>query len=228
MSTTLLPSVPELREMFEKEVGRFEGSLQDVYEHADVLMARAVLPHTREVRRGDRIHGGVALRVVGPDIAVHPYVFRQVCRNGAIMAQVVGTRRLVRCDGHDPEYMRQAVADGFAEAIRLSADERVFVENAEEIRASMNYDADLALMLMPVLSSLPEDVARQLVSTILGRFESDGDSTAFGLMNAVTSVARETPDPEQRWRLEEAGGGIPARLRKVPSSDGTAARLVRA
>jgi hypothetical protein len=28
-------------------------------------------------------------------------------------------------------------------------------------------------------------------------------------MNAVTSVARDTRDPELRWRLETFGGGIP-------------------
>jgi hypothetical protein len=35
-------------------------------------------------------------------------------------------------------------------------------------------------------------------------------------MNAVTSVARDTRDPELRWRLEEFGGGIPA-LARDPS-----------
>ena len=31
-------------------------------------------------------------------------------------------------------------------------------------------------------------------------------------MNAVTSVARDTRDPELRWRLEEFGGGIPVAM----------------
>jgi hypothetical protein len=30
----------------------------------------------------------------------------------------------------------------------------------------------------------------------------------FGLVNAVTSVARDQKDPQVRWRLEELGGGI--------------------
>jgi hypothetical protein len=34
-------------------------------------------------------------------------------------------------------------------------------------------------------------------------------------MNAVTSVARDTADPEVRWPLEEMGGGICAGLTAV-------------
>jgi hypothetical protein len=33
-------------------------------------------------------------------------------------------------------------------------------------------------------------------------------------MNAVTAVARETSDPETKWRLEEVGGSIPALARR--------------
>jgi hypothetical protein len=38
------------------------------------------------------------------------------------------------------------------------------------------------------------------------------DHTGFGLMNAVTSLARDTRDPDDRWRLEELGGGIGAAI----------------
>jgi hypothetical protein len=44
---------------------------------------------------------------------------------------------------------------------------------------------------------------------ILERFFREPDRSRFALMNAVTSVARDTADPELRWRLEEMGGGIP-------------------
>jgi hypothetical protein len=35
-------------------------------------------------------------------------------------------------------------------------------------------------------------------------------------MNAVTSYARDTQDPERRWNLEELGGGLLARLAAAP------------
>jgi hypothetical protein len=37
-------------------------------------------------------------------------------------------------------------------------------------------------------------------------------------MNAVTSVARDTRDPEARWTLETIGGSMPAGLRTLPPS----------
>ncbi|MFZ5831522.1 MAG: hypothetical protein ACOY3P_15670, partial [Planctomycetota bacterium] len=45
---------------------------------------------------------------------------------------------------------------------------------------------------------------------ILDVYEQEGDDSVFGLMNAVTSVARDEPDPQIRWDLEELGGSIPA------------------
>jgi hypothetical protein len=38
-------------------------------------------------------------------------------------------------------------------------------------------------------------------------------------MNAVTSLARDSRDPDDRWRLEELGGGIGARLRPQKPAD---------
>ena len=60
---------------------------------------------------------------------------------------------------------------------------------------------------------------------ILGRFTTEGDTSRFGLMNAVTSVARDTRDPELRWSLEKLGGGIPAAI--LPVSDDSGSRAVR-
>jgi hypothetical protein len=38
------------------------------------------------------------------------------------------------------------------------------------------------------------------------------DQSAFGVLNAVTSLARDTRDPETRWQLEELGGALPSHL----------------
>ena len=56
---------------------------------------------------------------------------------------------------------------------------------------------------------MPPEIAAQLLDSIRGRYTASRDRSRFGLMNAVTSVARDTRDPELRWRLEELGGGIP-------------------
>lgn len=44
------------------------------------------------------------------------------------------------------------------------------------------------------------------------RFFGEADLSRIGLMNAVTSVARDTRNPEMRWGLEKLGGEIPAAL----------------
>jgi hypothetical protein len=59
------------------------------------------------------------------------------------------------------------------------------------------------------------------------RFFQEADRSRFALMNAVTSVARDTRDPEVRWRLEELGGGILAgRTPVLQLDDGAAERAL--
>ena len=65
------------------------------------------------------------------------------------------------------------------------------------------------MALIPLLSKLAPEAAAELFQSIMGRHTMGRDRTQFGLMNAATSVARDTRDPELRWRLEELGGGIP-------------------
>jgi hypothetical protein len=57
-------------------------------------------------------------------------------------------------------------------------------------------------------------------------FLGEGEKSRFGLMNAVTSVARDRPVPEERWRLEELGGGIAARILPKPSGDSSGVDVV--
>ncbi len=56
-------------------------------------------------------------------------------------------------------------------------------------------------------------------------FEAE-DRSAFSLMNAVTSVARDQDDPEVRWQLEELGGGVPAMNFPRVRPDGSEAELM--
>jgi hypothetical protein len=54
---------------------------------------------------------------------------------------------------------------------------------------------------------------------IASRFFEDPARSQFALANAVTSVARDTRDPELRWRLEEFGGGLLTARTPAPSFD---------
>jgi hypothetical protein len=179
----------------------------------------------REVSKGDRLQGGVALRACDQEILVHPYVFRQVCTNGAIRAHAIETRHLVREDFG--ELGGADVAEALREAVRACCAPEVFAEGVGEMRSARLADADLALALMPVAARVPPAVAAEILGSVTKRYHAGRDRSRFGLMNVVTSVARDTRDPELRWRLEELGGGIPVAAPDVhPQFDEARARAM--
>jgi hypothetical protein len=154
------------------------------------------------------------VRATSEDIWAHPYVFRQVCKNGAIRAHAIETRRIRRVDFSTEE--QAAVACALREAIRACCSDEAFAQGAAEMRSARgSSEVDLALTMMPVWARMAQGAeSKTLMSAIIDRFFADRDKSQFGFMNAVTSVARDTRDPEVRWRLEEFGGGIAAVVRK--------------
>jgi hypothetical protein len=208
----------ELRELFAEEITAAGGTVSDTFDDGRRLFVRSVLPQVREVRAADRLQGGVALRACEGEVWVHPYVFRLVCRNGAIMAQAIQTRHIEAGDFATPE----ATAADVRAAIRACSAEEAFTTAAEQMRSALEAEVDIALNLLPTLSRLPSHVASQLVPQIVERFFGDGDRSRFGLMNAVTSLARDTRDPELRWRLEELGGAVPVERPPTPKPRGAA------
>src|SRR5688500_6076049 len=216
-----LPTTSELRAAFEGEVAARGGAVADAYDDGVRLYLRAVLPLDAEVRPGDGVRGGVALRAAGAEVLVHPYTFRQVCSNGAIHSRALATRRVERVPRTDvvaPAYDVAVALAAVRDAVQACAAREAFAGGVAEMRAAAETSADAVLMLLPMLGQLPPDEAARVARHVLRRFERapDPDRSAFGLMNAVTSVARDTGDPETRWRLEELGGAIPARLPRAP------------
>ena len=219
------PATGTIIEAFVDAIEALGGTVPDVYDDGLRLCARAVLPPNVDVRPGDAIRAGVAIRVMGPEIAIHPYTFRKVCSNGAIAGQALETRRLERiatADVFAPTYEVSVVMTDFALAVQACASEDAFTRVADEMRSAAEIEADIAIQFLPYLSSMPA-LAAHVVPLIFQRFAAGRDMTLFGLMNAVTSVARDTRDPDARWRLEELGGSMPARVLVAPLA-GAAAR----
>jgi hypothetical protein len=209
----------EILAVFTEEVAARQGSVTDTFDDGARLFTRSVLPRLEEVGPRDRVPGGVALKARGPEVWLHPYVFRLVCRNGAIAAQATQTRHLVDLDLRTPDEATYLLR----EAIRACCAEEAFTDAARQMRTAREVEADVTLNLMPFLSRFPHAAAR-LLPQIMERFLGERDPSRFGLMNAVTSVARDTRDPETRWNLEEFGGGIPAAVPPTVPSRGGAAR----
>jgi hypothetical protein len=198
----------EIGEVFAEEIAMAGGHVSDRFDDGTRLFLRAVLTDEQDVRSGDRLRGGVAVRATQEEISVHPYVFRQVCSNGAIRAHATQSRCIERnafSPGDVPE-----VEVTLREAVRACCASDAFASGVDEMRSSLESEIDLALTMMPLMSRILESgAADTLFKTILDRLFESRDTSRFGLMNAVTSVARDSTDPEVRWRLEAFGGGIP-------------------
>jgi hypothetical protein len=208
-------STATIMDIFAEEITERSGRVTDRYDDGSRLFTRSVLPHVDEVRPRDRVQGGVALKATGSEVCVHPYVFREVCRNGAIMAHSLESRRLVSRPEDDPD----EAAWELRETIAACCADDVFADSVGHMRSAGDQEADVLLSILSWLSHLDPEIVSQIMDSFLG----EGEQTRFALMNAVTSVARDRSDPEERWRLEELGGGIAARILPRPSGDSSAA-----
>jgi len=219
MNTTFvpefLPSAREIRDIFADEIGSLGGIVSDEVNVGQHLFLRAVLAADAEVRPGDTVRSGVALRASGPEIVVHPYTFRYVCSNGAIAAHALQSRRLERIEHTEvfvPSFEAAVSLEHLRETIRSCGSAQTFATVSNEMRTASETEADVAIQLLPSISRLAPEIVQQVLPQILQRFGSAGDRSAFGLMNAVTSVARDTEDPDTRWKLEVLGGTVPGRV----------------
>jgi hypothetical protein len=223
MSFSEFSTTKAIKDLFSEGIAEAGGVVSDVYDDGSLLFARSILPKTREVAAGDKLQGGVALRANALELSVHPYVFRQVCTNGAIMAETIQSRHMKFAD-YPVEY---EFADTLRYAVRECSAEEAFAKAAGQIKSAGDFQVDIALTFLPMMSRYQSNplMAQAMAGAfrpILERFLGEADRSGFGLMNAITSVARDTQDPELRWNLEELGGGIPLSVvPKVPQRDGT-------
>jgi hypothetical protein len=209
--------------VFSEEIAARRGSITDTFHDGRRLFTRSILPHVEEVRPGDRVRGGVALKATAQEIWLYPYLFRLVCRNGAIIAETLEARSL----GDLPDQEADTTLQSIREGIEACCAPQVFMGTMGKMRTACEAEADLALALLPLLSGHSVWASAEVVSQIMDRFFREGDQSQFGLANAVTSVARDTQDPELRWNLEEFGGGVAMGTIPRDPADGEAAAIGR-
>ena len=193
--------------IFAEEIAAASGTVSDSFDDGRLLIARSILPQADHVQPDDRLQGGVALHVMLPTIAVHPYVFREICQNGAILPVRIRSRQIVIVDGMPPADVEFALRH----AIRACSVAEAFDDSMKQIRASMEFRVERDLAALSLLSRLAPGSAA-LRQSIVQQMLVEADPTGFALMNAVTAVARKTRDPEMRWRLEMLGGSVPRLL----------------
>jgi hypothetical protein len=213
-----------IRSLFAEEVAAAGGSVSDTFDDGKRLFTRSILPGVREVIPGDAFQAGVALRSSDEGTWVHPYLFRQVCRNGAIVAHALQSQHVESGEFDTPAEAAATVR----EAVRACCSGEAFTEAITTMRTARERVAGVAINLLPLLSRLPPELGTQIFRKVVERFFDGEDASQYGLMNAVTSVARDTADPDLRWRLEELGGGLPAERLPTTDPDDTAAAAIAA
>jgi hypothetical protein len=215
--TTTLPAVDDIRRVVCDELSTRGGSVTDAAGDERRLFLRGLVPMKRDVRPGDALLAGVAVMVADRRVSVHPYTFRQVCSNGAILARVIQTRCVERLPDGAADYEIQTVLDELREVVAECSRPETFAEVVRQVRSATTERAELLISLLPSLlqSALPANHVYHLLAEIVGEFGADGDRSVFGLLNSVTAVARDQSDPDLRWRLEELGGRIPALARPI-------------
>jgi len=215
MSTSYFPTTSEIALAFSDEISTLGGSVSDSFDDGTRLFMRAQLSAERDVSPGDTVRGGVALRTVGPVVSVHPYTYRKVCSNGAIAAQVTGTREIRRVEFESATEFVTAAIEELRFTVRQCAQPAVFEQAARDMALSRHVLAEAMIQTLPLLERVPVDYREHIIDMLGRDFGESGDGSYYGMMNAITAVARDTTDPETKWQLEELGGSVPALARRA-------------
>ena len=121
------------------------------------------------MKPGDRVQGGVALRATEDDVWVHPYVFRQVCTNGAIIARATQTLHI------EPSDFSAAFGGGRARRCDSRGRSRLLcarslLTGADAMRSSVDSPIDIAVAMASMLSRLPDAIRSGVFDSILDAF----------------------------------------------------------
>jgi hypothetical protein len=152
----------------------------------------------------DHVKKGVAIRATTHDVLIAPYVFRQICRNGAILSRMLATRHisLSELSGRaEAEYVLR-------DAIRASSQEETFANAADQLRAAHEQPGNLRALQTAILTDFAPPTGALTLGLIHRQLMPGVRPTQFMLINAVTAVARDVTAPHLKWRLEELGGGM--------------------
>jgi hypothetical protein len=216
MPTDFLPTTKDIAAAFADEISVLGGWISGNYDDGIRLFMHAQLAAESDIRAGDAVNAGVALRVMGPVVSVYPYTFRQVCSNGAIAAQVKGTREIPRVEFVSATEFVAAAIEEIRLTVRQCAAPEAFAKVTNEMRRATVAPAELMIHVLPALDRLPTELQAEMMVMILQEFERANDQSLYGVMNAVTAAARGVNDPETKWQLEQYGGSLPALAQRSP------------
>src|ERR1043166_3199788 len=137
-------STAEASAIFAEEIQAAGGHVSDKFDDGRRLFVRSILPWVKEVRARDGVQGGVALRATEHELSVHPYVFRKVCSNGAIMAQAIQSQHIDEFASLSAPEATWAVRS----AVQACCAEEAFTVAVGQMRWAAQNELDMALNLL--------------------------------------------------------------------------------
>ncbi len=134
-------------------------------------------------------------------LSVDALVYRQVCTNGLV--RLVRNRSVYarKHIGHAPEQLASILRESAMAALDLGCRSALAFAQAKEMRID-DPEAKLTALAKPwnLTEEVQESIVRQLSIEPL-------PDTAYGLINAITTVAR-SQDPDERFRIETLAGSL--------------------
>jgi uncharacterized protein len=204
MPRTTRSLLSEIKVVFEEEMERAGGTVAEVFEDAEHLFLRGLLPHVQDAAPGERATAGVVLRATHDTVQIHPGLFYSALGHGAILVRSLESESL-HADKREP-LERLETAVGLA--IQRCAEESLFLDALAQLKLAQQDVEDVYQRLIPMLGTMEGEGATALLTEILDRWTSGSDPSRYGLMHAIIAEARRLVDPELRWQLETLGGLI--------------------
>lgn len=195
--------IHEIVAVFREEIDCANGTIADHVLSSNHLFIRAHLPQMQTVRPHDEVQAGVALRADDTMITVLPYVYRLICTNGTLHARPLATHHIGRTEG----LIAVETAALVCEAVQACGSPQAFQTSLDEFQTALAAP-DAPSLLRPHFGHRALIRHQSRLSAVLEEYAREGERTWYGLMNAVSAVARDTADPAWRWHLQVAAGEI--------------------
>ncbi len=178
----------------------------------------------KAITRGDAVHGGLALELGNKEAKLYAYTLRLVCSNGLISTLADEEEEFTwyrETEFEEAIYRKYAelgttasqVAELYRESRQQAADARLWqhvLHSLNQLHASHRW---MDLMFL----ALHEERRRQFSSPASRQGNPDNGFSRFELINAVTAMARDTQEPELRWRMEQLGGELLLAKKTAPA-----------
>lgn len=193
------------------------------------LYMKLIVPHsTEEIRQGDKLVQGIIFsnsEVGAGSFRAEPFAMRLICKNGMIGMDTFSRIHLgSKMDegiwkSSDTENLEtQTIYSQVKDLVKATFDPTAFAIWMDSLKQTTESYLDRpsdAVKNIVAEYKIPE----YMTDNILNALVSEEDNTQYGLINAVTTVARQTESIDQRIDLERIGGVLsvlePAGFEKI-------------